>query len=205
LREAGIQAGVGMAPILPGLSDKPELMADVVKAARDAGATSIWTNLLYLRPGTREHFLEHLARDWPELAPQYEALYRGRAYLSKAELEPLRAEVAQLRDRFDVGRPDAVPRPPGAVERAGEGAPVERAGEAGGEASAFAGASSSRCAATGISRSEIPMAAARRHQQLPLLVSVAAQREPAPGSRRRAIERRPGAPTVRGAGSGRRR
>ena len=35
-----------MAPILPGLSDRPELLADVVKAARDAGATSIWTNVL---------------------------------------------------------------------------------------------------------------------------------------------------------------
>ena len=77
LRDAGIEAGVGMAPILPGLSDKPELMADVVRAARDAGATSIWTNVLYLRPGTREHFLEHLARDWPELAAALRAAVRG--------------------------------------------------------------------------------------------------------------------------------
>jgi DNA repair photolyase len=102
LRDAGIEAGVGMAPILPGLSDRPELMADVVKAARDAGATSIWTNVLYLRPGTREHFLDHLARDWPELVPHYERLYRGRAYLGKAEIEPVRREVAELRQRFSV-------------------------------------------------------------------------------------------------------
>src|SRR5262245_28340539 len=117
LRDAGIEAGVGMAPILPGLSDKPELMADVVRAARDAGATSIWTNVLYLRPGTREHFLEHLARDWPELLPRYERLYRGRAYLSKAEIEPVRREVAELRHRFSVDDPVRVPRPPGAVDR----------------------------------------------------------------------------------------
>ncbi|MFL5776818.1 MAG: radical SAM protein, partial [Chloroflexota bacterium] len=62
LVDAGIDAGLGMAPILPGLSDRPDLMADVVKAARDAGATGIWTNVLFLRPGTREHFLENLAR-----------------------------------------------------------------------------------------------------------------------------------------------
>jgi DNA repair photolyase len=112
LRSAGIDAGVGMAPILPGLSDKPELLADVVKAARDAGATSIWTNVLYLRPGTREHFMAHLARDWPELVPQYERLYRGRAYLGKAEVEPVRREVAELRHRFAVAAPPAmVPRP----------------------------------------------------------------------------------------------
>jgi len=115
LREAGIEAGVGMAPILPGLSDKPELMADVVKAARDAGATSIWTNVLYLRPGTREHFMEHLARDWPELVPQYERLYRARAYLGKAEVEPVRREVAELRHRFAVADPPDLPRPKAAT------------------------------------------------------------------------------------------
>src|SRR5213593_4773063 len=57
LVEAGIDASVGMAAILPGLSDRPELLADVVREARAAGATGIWANLLYLRPGTREHFL----------------------------------------------------------------------------------------------------------------------------------------------------
>ena len=69
LVDAGIDARVGMAPILPGLSDRPEQLADVVRAARDAGATGIWANLLNLRPGTREHFLENLARDWPEELP----------------------------------------------------------------------------------------------------------------------------------------
>jgi DNA repair photolyase len=102
LVDAGINAGVGMAPILPGLSDRPELLADVVRAARDAGATSIWTGLLNLRPGTREHFLENLARDWPELLPRYERLYRGRAYLGKDDVEPVRREVAELRERFAI-------------------------------------------------------------------------------------------------------
>ena len=79
LVDAGIKAGVGMAPILPGLSDRPEQLAEVVKAARAAGATSIWANLLYLAPGTKEHFLEALARDWPEQLERYEELYaRGR-------------------------------------------------------------------------------------------------------------------------------
>ncbi|HET7474383.1 MAG TPA: radical SAM protein [Candidatus Limnocylindrales bacterium] len=102
LVDAGIEASVGMAPILPGLSDDPRLLADVVKAARDAGATAIWTNVLYLRPGTREHFLDHLAIDWPELLPRYERLYRGRAYATKADQEPIRREVAELRQRFEI-------------------------------------------------------------------------------------------------------
>jgi len=103
LVDAGISAGVGMAPILPGLSDRPELMADVVRAARDAGATSIWTNVVNLRPGTREHFLENLAHDWPELLPRYERLYAGRTYPSRDMVEPVRREVAELRDHFGIG------------------------------------------------------------------------------------------------------
>ena len=121
LVDAGIDVGVGMAPVLPGLSDRPELLADVVRAARDAGATSIWTALLNLRPGTREHFLAGLARDWPELLPRYERLYAGRAYLGSAEVEPVRREVAELRDRFAVGdrrrvRILPVPRPAAEVQ-----------------------------------------------------------------------------------------
>jgi DNA repair photolyase len=96
LVDAGIKAGVGMAPILPGISDRPEQLAEVVKAAREAGATGVWTNLLFLRPGTREHFLEHLAEDWPELLPHYEELYRGRAYLGSAEAKPIRQRVSAL-------------------------------------------------------------------------------------------------------------
>ncbi len=97
LVDAGIRASVGMAPILPGISDRPEQLAEVVRAAREAGACSIWANLLYLKAGTREHFLEHLARDWPELVPEYERQYaHGRAYLPAAETEPLRNSVRAL-------------------------------------------------------------------------------------------------------------
>jgi len=86
-----------MAPILPGISDRPEQLRAVVRAAREAGATGIWANLLFLRPGTREHFLEHLAEDWPEQVPLYERLYaRRRAYLGADERNPLRAEVSKL-------------------------------------------------------------------------------------------------------------
>ena len=102
LVEAGIEAGVGMAPILPGLSDRPELLADVVREARAAGATGIWANLLYLRPGTREHFLAALERDWPELLPQYERLYRRGAYLPRRETDPVRERVRALARSHDV-------------------------------------------------------------------------------------------------------
>ncbi len=96
LVDAGVRAGVGMAPILPGLSDGPQQLAEVVKAARAAGATGIWANLLYLAPGTKEHFLEALARDWPEQLERYEDLYAKGAYLPRAKVDPLREQVRAL-------------------------------------------------------------------------------------------------------------
>jgi DNA repair photolyase len=99
---AGIRAGVGIAPILPGLSDRRDLLDDVMREARDAGAVSIWANVLYLRPGTREHFLENLARDWPELMSRYQRLYAGRAYLDKATTAPVQRTVAELRAEYAI-------------------------------------------------------------------------------------------------------
>ena len=96
LVDAGVRASVGMAPLLPGLSDHPSSLERVIVAAREAGACGIWANLLYLRPGTREHFLECLSRDWPELLPDYERLYARRAYLPQAEARPAKEEVRRL-------------------------------------------------------------------------------------------------------------
>jgi DNA repair photolyase len=101
LVDAGIDAGVGMAPILPGLSDDPSRLAEVVRAAREAGATGLWCNVLHLDAGTREHFLEALARDWPALLPRYQALYQGK-YLDRGEAEPIKARVAALRAQHGI-------------------------------------------------------------------------------------------------------
>ena len=69
----------------------------------------MWTNLLFLRPGTREHFLEHLAEDWPDLVPHYRELYRHRAYLGVAQTKPVRKQVSGLAREFGVA--DRRPRP----------------------------------------------------------------------------------------------
>jgi DNA repair photolyase len=102
LVDAGIDARVGMAPILPGISDRPGQLREVVRAAREAGATGIWANLLFLRPGTREHFLTHLAEDWPEQVPIYQELYAGKAYLGSELMKPARSEVSQLAREYGI-------------------------------------------------------------------------------------------------------
>jgi DNA repair photolyase len=107
LVDAGIRAGIGIAPVLPGITDGPEQLAEIVRAARDAGATAVWCNTLFLRPGTREHFLENLARDWPAMLPRYERLYRG-AYLSEADAGPIRQRVKALREVYGIADRRAV-------------------------------------------------------------------------------------------------
>jgi DNA repair photolyase len=102
LVDAGVKASVGMAPILPGISDRPEQLREVVRAAREAGATGVWANLLFLRAGTREHFLEHLAEDWPEQLPHYERLYQGKAYLGSGEIKPLKEKISALAREYGV-------------------------------------------------------------------------------------------------------
>jgi DNA repair photolyase len=102
LVEAGVRTSVGMAPILPGISDRPELLEQVVREAREAGACGVWANLLYLRPGTREHFLECLAEDYPEQLPAYERLYARRAYLKSEDTKPVRELVGQLARKHGI-------------------------------------------------------------------------------------------------------
>jgi DNA repair photolyase len=114
LTEAGIDVGVGIAPVLPGLSDQPRMLEAVVRAARAAGARAIWASVVHFRPGVREHFLEALARDWPEEVARYEALFASRAYLpaaiTKPILEPVRRATAAVPSPTRRARRPSTPR-----------------------------------------------------------------------------------------------
>ena len=115
LTDAGIEVGIGMAPILPGLSDRPEQLEEVVREARAAGARSIWANVVYLRPGTREHFLEALAADWPEEVERYEQLFASRAYLPDAVARPIKERVREAASAAPIRHRPRLSRQPVAV------------------------------------------------------------------------------------------
>jgi DNA repair photolyase len=95
LTEAGIPTGVLMAPVLPGLSDRPEQLRAVVEAALDAGATHVSPILLHLRPGVREEFLPWLEAEHPDLVPRYLEMYR-QPYGPKADRDALGRTVATM-------------------------------------------------------------------------------------------------------------
>jgi DNA repair photolyase len=105
LNEAGVQCGVLIAPILPGLSDRPEQIEEVVAACVDAGAASISSVALHLRRGVREHYMGWLAGARPDLVDSYRRRYR-KAYLPADEQRSLAAQVrssaARARSRMGL-------------------------------------------------------------------------------------------------------
>jgi DNA repair photolyase len=96
LNAAGIPCGVLVAPVLPGISDRPEQLDAVVKACVDAGAQSISTVLLHLRPGVKEVFMPRLAQRYPHLVASYERRYDDRAYAPRNEQHDLDTQVRSL-------------------------------------------------------------------------------------------------------------
>jgi DNA repair photolyase len=105
LTDAGIAAGVALAPVLPGLTDAPADLAAVLRAAREAGATHAWSNVLNLRAGTREHFLGVLERDWPDELDRYRRLFPagGAGYLRRADADPIERRLAAVRRGSGIG------------------------------------------------------------------------------------------------------
>ena len=75
LVENGVQAGVMMAPLLPGLSDGSESIDRVVQAASEHGAQFLAANVLFLKPGSKEWFMPLIREAYPYLTPGYEKLY----------------------------------------------------------------------------------------------------------------------------------
>jgi DNA repair photolyase len=95
LTEAGIPTGVLMAPILPGISDRPEQLRALVEAAIVAGATHVSPILLHLRPGVREEFLPWLEEHHPDLVSRYLQMYR-QPYGPKQLREALGRQVSSI-------------------------------------------------------------------------------------------------------------
>ncbi len=96
LNDAGVACGVLVAPLLPGLSDSDQQVAEVVTACRRAGAVSVTPVVLHLRPGVREHYLSWLATTRPDLLELYEQRFGGRSYQPRVEQARLSDLVAKL-------------------------------------------------------------------------------------------------------------
>lgn len=77
LRDAGVDAGVMMMPLVPGLTTSRSSIEATLRAIADTGARFVGANVARFDPAVRAHFFAFLARTYPELVDGYERLYPG--------------------------------------------------------------------------------------------------------------------------------
>ena len=106
LRDAGVKAGVLMAPVVPGFTTQPSKLEATIKAIADHGAAFMGANLMYLKGGTKDHFMEFLSKEFPQMVTSYNRLYAG-AYASPDYVKAVRGMIDTLQQRYDLrGRRD---------------------------------------------------------------------------------------------------
>ena len=101
LVDAGLDAGVLMAPIVPGISSQPAKLERTIKAIADSGARSVGAMVMHLEAGTRAHFMSFLAREYPDLVERYGHLYAGK-YAPPAYQARLREVLGMLKARYGL-------------------------------------------------------------------------------------------------------
>jgi DNA repair photolyase len=113
LREAGIQAGVMMAPVLPGITDSTHHIAAVAAAARDHQAASFTAVPLRLAPHVKEFYLSFIQTDYPDLLDRYKRAYPG-TYAPPEYREKLGERIEKIRKDygFTGHRARGAPDPP---------------------------------------------------------------------------------------------
>jgi DNA repair photolyase len=103
LVDAGVNAGVLMAPLVPGITTHPRLVERTIAAVAEHGARFVGANVLYLEGGTRTHFLEFVGREYPDLSEAYGALYAGGAkYVPRDFSTKVQDMVRGLRARYGM-------------------------------------------------------------------------------------------------------
>ncbi len=101
LVDAGINAGVLMNPIVPGLSSSRAKLERTVKAIADHGARFVGCNVMFLEDGTRTHFMKFLEHEFPSWVPRYEKLY-AKKYAPADYRKQVLGMVRALQSRYGV-------------------------------------------------------------------------------------------------------
>ena len=101
LVDAGVTAGVLMAPIVPGFSSSRTKIERTIKAIADHGARFVGCNVMHLEDGTRTHFMHFLDQAFPLMRPRFEKLYAGK-YAPESYVDQVRAMVTELQGRYGL-------------------------------------------------------------------------------------------------------
>ena len=98
LNERGVPSGVLMAPVLPGISDRPDQIEAVVKGAAEAGARFIAGTYLHLRGPLKDHYFRWIEAEYPHLTRYYRHEYGQRSYVSAAIRKRLGGMIQRMVD-----------------------------------------------------------------------------------------------------------
>jgi DNA repair photolyase len=100
LTAAGINAGLIVAPVLPGITDDLPRLEALFRAAREAGARFLHAGPLRLYPAIRDRFLPLLEEHFPDLAARYRAAYASSSSAPRAYARALNRRIRRLQARF---------------------------------------------------------------------------------------------------------
>jgi DNA repair photolyase len=100
LTGAGVNAGLIVAPVLPGITDDVPHLEALFRAARVAGARFIHAGPLRLYPAVRDRFLPVLEAHFPQLAARYRRAYARQSGAPGAYARALNRRVRRLQAQF---------------------------------------------------------------------------------------------------------
>jgi len=108
LAAAGIDIGINVMPVLPGITDSPVELEDLVRQVATAGASHVNACALRLRATARARYLPFIAEHFPHLAERYARSYAEGHQLSQHYRDGLRRFFQSLCDRVGIpfGAPD---------------------------------------------------------------------------------------------------
>jgi DNA repair photolyase len=90
LRAANVDVGINIMPVLPGITDNPSDLTDVVEQVAAAGATHVNACSLRLRATARARYLPFIAENFPHLADRYARSYASSHHLGLQYRDGLR-------------------------------------------------------------------------------------------------------------------
>jgi DNA repair photolyase len=75
LRANGIEVGVNVMPVLPGITDSPHLLEALVRSVAEANASYLGACALRLQSAARQRYLPFIESEFPHLAARYRSTY----------------------------------------------------------------------------------------------------------------------------------
>lgn len=108
LRAAGIDVGINVMPVLPGITDNPADLEHLVRQVASAGATHVNACALRLRSTARARYLPFIAEHFPHLVNRYATSYAANHQLGNHYRDGLRGFFSDLCARVGIpfGTPD---------------------------------------------------------------------------------------------------